>query len=186
MAGIKVERTIHIEQPSILEEAQVRSIGYVSGQADVLQECVSFGGQRWLYFQVNRTDDVRYTPPPAMIRRSEDNGRTWRNIGPREEIVPLHGKWRLWIEEPNYIVRPGTQTVAEMYATRENHADLLPWDPGSPFSVTTLLWTRVSHDGGRTWSEPEQVVMEGPEFNVRHWAPGVWYGRVSVSGSFQN
>jgi len=172
---------MHIERPNILEEAVVRSIGYVSGKANVLQECVSFGGQRRYYFRVNRISDHGYAPSPAMIRRSEDNGRTWQEVGPRQEILPLHGKWRLWVEEPNYILRPGTETVAQMYATRENLTDLLPWDQGSPFAVTTLLWTRISHDAGRTWGEPEQVVMEGPEFNPRHWAPGVWYGRNSAA-----
>ena len=44
--AIKVVRTVHWEQPSMLEEAVVGWLGYVSPDRNILMETLTFGGQR--------------------------------------------------------------------------------------------------------------------------------------------
>jgi hypothetical protein len=52
----------------------------------------------------------------------------------------------------------------------------VPWDRGSPYARTGLLWTHVSTDEGRSWSEPEQLIVQGEDMDQSHWAPGVCFG----------
>ena len=70
MSKITVQRTIHIEQPDRLEEAQVTWIGYVSARENALMEAAGFGGQRWYYFTVRHLSARGHHPRPPAIRRS--------------------------------------------------------------------------------------------------------------------
>ncbi len=177
--AIKVVRTVHWEQPSMLEEAVVGWLGYVSPDRNILMETLTFGGQRGFYFTVRGQSIRDHHPREPLLRRSPDNGRTWENGGTWAAATPIHGRWILNREDPNYIYNPKTGTLLRLYRTTETIDGILPWIKGSPVGRTGLLWTQLSRDGGRTWSEPEQLVCSGPEFDPTHWAPGLWYGQNS-------
>ena len=179
MNAIQVFRQIHIEQPDILEEAQVVWAGYVSPDPNVLLEAVEFGGQRGYYYTVRHLSARDHRPQPPLIRRSEDNGRTWHDFGTWETTRPIHGRWHLECDGPNLVYNPRTSTLLRIQRTHEAIDGMLPWDKGAPARGTGLLWTQLSRDGGRTWSDPEQLICRGDEFDPTHWAPGVWYGRNS-------
>ena len=40
------------------------------------------------------------------------------------------------------------------------------------------LFLRISRDGGKSWGQPNQIILSGPEFDARHWAAEVELGRV--------
>lgn len=177
--AIKVVRTVHLEQPSMLEEAVVGWTGYVSPDKNILMEAITFGGQRGHYFTVHGQTTRDHHPREPLLRRSTDNGRTWENYGTWAAGIPIHGRWKLNCEDPNLIYNPKTGTILRLYRTSETIDGILPWIKGSPVNRTGLLWTQFSRDGGKTWSEPDQLVCQGPEFDPTHWAPDIWYGQNS-------
>lgn len=39
------------------------------------------------------------------------------------------------------------------------------------------VFHRISRDGGQTWEEDLPLVQHGPQYDRKHWARGVWFGR---------
>lgn len=177
MSKIEVYRSMHIEQPTDLEEAHVASVGYVSETENILMQAVSFGGQRNYHFAARGIANSGYTPPPPVIRKSTDNGRTWEVVETWKLTTPIHGRRELFTYSPNWGVNPKTGSLLRMYASNESVRGTLPWDQENPCSITRLIWTQLSHDLGKTWSEPEQLIIRGDEYDHTHWAPETYYGR---------
>ena len=176
MRGIKVRKSVHIEQPSILEEAFVMSVAYVSRKKNVLLETVQFGGQRDFYFRANNLTNPRETAVPSQIRRSEDNGRTWATVEEWQGIIVKEGFQRELRWEPFFLMNPATGTLMRLYLMCEDLVNVLPWEPESPRARTYRTWTQLSRDGGRTWGEPKAIVIGGQGCDEVNWAPGIRYG----------
>jgi hypothetical protein len=177
MNKIKVTRSLHIEQPGILEEAAVVSVGYVAGGRSVLVESVVYGLQREYYFRARDIRETGYKPTGPAIRRSEDNGLTWKPVETWVRYSPLEGKRRLQKNPPQTYLHPRKNSLLRLYFSNEDIEGMLPWDPESPTGKTGRLFTQVSTDAGATWSAPRQLVIGGPEFDETHWGPEIWYGR---------
>ncbi len=172
---IQVKRSVHIQQPSVLIEAQVTSVGYVSNEKPILMEVVDYGGQRDYHFTHQRKINPERMPE-GQIRMSRDNGRTWKVVEAWPQYIPIEGKRRLQRFAPNFVVNPTTGSVLRVYITNEDIEGLLPWAKGAPNETTRRLFSQRSADGGLTWSKPQQVIMRGSEFDERQWAPGIRYG----------
>src|SRR5262249_20606322 len=41
-------------------------------------------------------------------------------------------------------------------------------------------YVQVSTDEGRSWSPPEQVIMQGNDHDAVHWADWIWHGKNSA------
>ncbi len=177
MSKIKVTRSIHIEQPGILEEAAVVSVRYIATDRPVLMESVAYGGQREYYFRARDICDSGYRPAEPVIRRSEDNGRTWKTVETWVQYKPLGGQRRLQKNPPMFHLHPRTSSLLRLYFSNEDIEGILPWDPASPTGKTGRLYTEISTDGGATWSAPRQLVIKGAEFDEIHWGPEIRYGR---------
>lgn len=111
-------------------------------------------------------------------RRSEDNGRTWS------------APQRTWRPEtlPEGTLRRGE--VAHLLDTARERlirfsCRLIYPDPKKytiQVAWKTTIQIEFSGDEGRTFSQPQQLIVEGG--NAREWAPGVWYGKNSAMISF--
>lgn len=98
------------------------------------------------------------TPEKPKRRRSEDNGRTWSDFAALPDVVSHEQGARIfWGEGPRFFDAENGVTVAiwlrqtkqKLYA---NHS-----------------FSRISRDGGRTWSEPKQLRYEdGATFDPAH------------------
>ena len=160
MTGIRVKRTLHVEGASPQEWATVGGVAYVSPNRNVLMQSVTVGQH-------------------GMIRRSEDNGVTWRVVEecPLAEEPQEDGLVRVrWM--PSFYGDSETGMAVRRFITYLNKPGLPPWKYAeSPVRRTIRNYVQVSGDEGRTWSSPEQVIAQGAEYDAVHWAPGVEYGR---------
>jgi hypothetical protein len=177
MKKIEIHRSIHIEQPTILEEATVGSASYISSKENILLESVMYGGQREFHFRSRGITDSGYRQPNSVIRKSTDNGRTWTGVETLNPFLRLEGNRRRLTYPPTFILKPGTSTILRLCPSNEDIEGVLPWDPKSPAPVTGRSWTQLSRDGGQTWSPSAPVVFHGPEFDEVHWAPETWFGK---------
>lgn len=177
MGGIRIRKSIHIEQPDVLVEALVQSLGYASARRNVLMEHVTRGLQRRTWFTTNKITEPHFEPPPGLIRRSEDNGKIWNvteewaSYRPREEKT---GKEEYFLYSPNFFPNPRTDQVVRVYTQVESVRGLFPWDAGNPWFQTGRIYSQYSGDGGFSWSSPKQLVTRGGD--AVHWAPGIAYG----------
>jgi hypothetical protein len=179
MKKIQINRTVHIEQPTILEEAAVGSASYISSQENILVESVMYGGQREFYFRVRGITDSGYRQPNSVLRKSTDNGRTWRVVETLNPFLRLEGNRRRVTWPPMSILKPGTSSILRLNASNEDIEGVVPWDPKSPAPFTGRSWTQLSRDGGESWSPPAPAVFQGSEFDEVHWGPEIWYGKNS-------
>ena len=163
MSNIKIKRTIHVESPGSGEQSEVSGIGYVSNKRNVLEESISIGNQH-------------------LIRRSEDHGKNWRKTEEWKKIVDLEGGLKLERMLPSvYYCDPDNGLAMRVFATGKKNPPILAWEyVKSPWARTLRIYVQISMDEGNTWSEPEQVIMQGDEFNEVHWMPGVFYGKNSA------
>jgi hypothetical protein len=155
---IRVTRSVHYEVPTADREARVTGIGYASLQRNVLLESIQ-------------------CPEGALIRRSEDNGKTWVTAGTWQTTEALAGDRSLIRGMPDFFVDPDNGRLLRLYYEQEHRAGLAPWDAGAPDMLTTRIWTQVSLDEGRTWGPPQPVIQQGPGFDQTHWTEGVWHGK---------
>ena len=120
--------------------------------------------ERW-----SRSDTVDV----AFVRRSSNYGRTWS-----EPIEVRTGEKRtdgMLRRHPRAgYVDPGGRYV-EFWIE-----GVLPSDDPLEGLRNWNIYYRVSHDGGRNFGPPRQVVHAGPEFDARHPLPGVWTGKNCV------
>jgi len=126
-----------------------------------------------------RTPSGLYYDRRIYRRRSEDNGQTWTDEPPLQDLsdadidrgctirsVPMH-----FLDPDNDLLVSLTSVGERAGSDGAFHgaADLL--------SRTRRFSCEVSRDGGLTWEDHGQVIMAGDEFGETHWAPGVWYGK---------
>ena len=160
MSGIKVARSVHVKTPSPSERADVAGIDYVSKDRNVLMESLSVGEQH-------------------VIRRSEDNGRTWKEMEQWGQNTPLGDGLLLEKSLPNtFFCDPDSGVSLRAFSTCHNDPNVLVWNYAeSPYWRTMKIYTQVSRDEGRTWSEPEQLIARGDEYDEVNWLPGVTFGK---------
>lgn len=172
--SITVQRREFIHRANLLSEAVVPSTHYVSGTAPHLLQIVEYGEQRQLYLHNHKQTEDSGPVVPPQIRRSEDNGRTWRVVGPWQAKRPLQGNRYLSCFYPSHLYHSVGGTVVRYYNTTEAMEGMLPWEPGSPELTHGRVVAQWSHDGGQTWGEVQPVIVAGGD--LQHWAPGIVHG----------
>jgi hypothetical protein len=121
----------------------------------------------------------------CSMRRSSDNGRTWRlDAKPFWELTPdaddhLYG----YIEKSldGFLLDQRRDTLVRLSSSKINFGPAY-YGAGSPAYRQNRVFYEVSRDGGRTWSLPRQVIAErssdaqGSGHFWLDWAPGVRWG----------
>lgn len=175
MDEIKVTRTTHIEWPTPAGQAQVGSIAYVSRDRNMLLESV-FMGDADPYTPELRQADKR-NGPQRVIRRSEDNGGTWQIVEDWITEEPLEEGLILQRSTPSFFCDSDNGMVLRAFLTQHHRAGVPGWEPSAPERRTRKLFTQVSRDEGRSWSEARQLIVQGDEYNETHWMQGVYFGK---------
>ena len=175
MNRITIEKSMHLEAEDNLHDVYPRFIAYVSRDENILMDGTRIGGGRNCYYLYKGKADPE--PVTQIIRRSEDNGRTWRKCEDFPTEEPLDETRRHHVDMPAMFLDPEKGSVLRFYPTSEEIVGVLPWDKRSPHMQTRRIFTQVSRDEGTSWTEPEQLVVKGDEFDSTHWARGLWYGK---------
>ena len=159
MDDIKIVRMVHAQASSSSEIAQVRGIAYASRNRNILLQSISFGKRH-------------------VIRRSEDNGRSWKTVEEWTAEEPLGDGLVLERGLPEVFCDPDNGGVMRFFVTARNNPKIVPWDYArSPMTRTRKIFFQTSHDEGQTWSESRQLVMQGDNYDETHWMDGVYYGK---------
>ncbi len=155
---ITVRRTVYMPWPRADQQAAVGVTCYASTEKDIFLQCVSAGDE-------------------AYIRRSENNGQTWERVEDWVGSVPLENGNTLSTSLPAAYLDPHTgrlvRLMLENISAPRVGADV-SWFPAA---ATQKLYLQYSQDEGLTWSEREQLVICGDEFDETHWAPEICYGK---------
>ena len=129
----------------------------------------SSSGLRMMQIYVEMTSSDR---ADAIYRRfSDDNGRTW---GPSEL---LHTYERDGEDVVRYSVGPTFLDPERDALVLFRGRRVLHRDDVLSGLKRFKIYYQVSWDCGRTWTDPVQVVEEGPEYDTDHWMQGAFYGR---------
>ena len=159
MDDIKVVRTVHVQASSRSEIAQVRDIAYSSNDRNVLLQSISIGKR-------------------GVIRRSEDNGKSWEAVEEWTSEEPLGDGLVLERGLPEVFCDPDNGLVIRFFITARNNPNIVPWDYArSPMTRTRKIFFQTSQNEGQTWSEPERLIMQGGDYDETHWMDGVYYGK---------
>jgi len=160
MTEITITREIHEEAPSPDERAEVAGVGYVSRDRNVLMQSIRIGKR-------------------SVIRRSEDNARSWEIVEEWQKHTQLEGDLVLDKNLPNtFFCDPDNGVTLRPVAICHDNPRILAWDYArSPFWRTMRQYIQYSRDEGLTWSEPEQIIAQGDEYDETHWMRDVWYGK---------
>ncbi len=110
----------------------------------------------------------------AFYRRSEDHGRSWSEPSERPTRQTLRGGTLRRHFRPGW-VDPVTGRFLEFWIE-----GVLPNDDPLEGLRQWNLYYRISENGGRSWSGPEQVIHGGSGYSRRHPLPGVYTGKNCV------
>lgn len=187
MENIKVKRSIHIEYKYPPPEKEktpatknfagtfvsVRASAYVSNKKPVLMQCICRDWKQ--YFQ-----------------RSEDNGRTWKRCG---EWDNDDGWYIPAVWDPDYNpssaekVKTTVKAAPTFFLDKDENLLLRIYSQcgtgmDSPFKDTMFemilaykIMYQISRDEGGTWSEPQQMIQQGSEYNDKHWGRDIVCGQ---------
>ncbi len=153
-----------VEAPGPAQVVQVRGVGYVSGERNTLMRSIRIGSRQ-------------------IIQRSEDNGRTWREVEQWPLSTPLANGQSLETSHPTLFCCDADNGMAlRVFYSAIEDPRFLAWDYAhSPYARTGRIYLQVSRDEGRSWSKPEQLIAKLKECDALHWLPGVTYGRNGAS-----
>lgn len=157
--------------PAVRREVFLRSPGKGIAVMAHAVYCRARGGDMERFeTRMSRSD----TADVVFVRRSSDHGKTW---GAAEERSTLEKRpdGTLRRHYRGGWVDPGTGRYIE-FRTQ----GILPTDNPLEGMSNWNIYYRVSEDGGRSWTELEQVIHEGPEYDARHPLPGVYTGKTCV------
>lgn len=165
-----VERELYIAAPDgIAVYAQNPSYTSVEGQA--LIEAIKHEA---MHIDPDRRE--RFYHPRIFRRRSEDGGRTWV-VEPdltRESPSHLDGQQR---HVPMHILDPNRNVLICLHATYEVDTREGMFERGNRMQRTYRTYYELSHDGGRSWSDPKQVIDSRDAYDAVRWGPGLSYGQ---------
>ncbi|HCU37792.1 MAG TPA: hypothetical protein DGT21_20850 [Armatimonadetes bacterium] len=165
-SGIQVARSMHVPRTDG-HTSQVAGVGYVSVGSNTLLESLRTAGG-------------------GVVRRSEDNGRTWREVERWDGGGAIGEDLVFNRDLPELFLDSDSGTVLRVFNTSHVRPSVIPWDYAvSPGPRTQRFCTQLSHDEGRTWTPPAPFVQSGNEYDDRHWMHGVWFGKngAAIEGS---
>ncbi len=152
-----VNRSMYIASPRIDESATVGTVSYLAPDSDAMVEFLRLPGD-------------------TFFRRSEDNGETWERWGEWDASGKLpdgtatsRGMIGIYMDPATgWLIRGCLEGVVHETPDAKVH-----WFPAA---TTRKIFFQYSRDRGETWTELEQLVITGDEFDETHWAPDVTYG----------
>ena len=164
--SISVERKLHIASPT--NAAVYASLVYARSTGVEIVEVVR---QEACYFQ----DEVMHPYTERIYRRrSMDNGRTWEDDAELYRGEPGgQDKWKMHLLST--ILDEQNDLLIQMYFTHRVDPNEPPYARGSSNQRTQRTYYQLSRDGGRSWTDPEQVIDCRSEYDETNWAPGVTY-----------
>lgn len=120
-----------------------------------------------------QTPNGQATYVSNTIIRSHDNGETWIRAGAfgGQEVKPdgIHLTF-----PPSFFLDPATNVLVRYFPTR-HITDGDYW--GQSARVNMKEYYQMSRDGGLAWNEARQLIQDGPQYDEKHWADGVEYGK---------
>lgn len=128
------------------------------------------------------TASKRYYDRRLYRRRSEDNGRTWKIEQPLlDEVSEAQvDAGRVVMAVPMHYLDPDNGLLLSLTDTCEETPNDVGFDAAADLTTRTHRFLcEVSRDGGRSWEDHGSMVLAG--YDETHWAPGVWYGKNSMS-----
>ncbi len=159
---IAVKRSVYIEWPHSEGQASVGGVCYASLERESFFQCVYLSGD-------------------AFMRRSDDNGQTWERCDEWAVLSEELGGNRVRSRTlPDFYLDPATGWLLAVWMEEEEVGGMLGWDLGSTARFTRRWYCQCSTDEGRTWTQPEQLVVSGDDFDAVHWAPEIWHGENSA------
>ncbi len=158
MKKIGITRSVH-EKALAGSYAQVSDVAYVSRERDVLLQSITVGGK-------------------GLVRRSEDNGRTWREVDQWDGGHPIDDVREYQRGLPMCWLDPDTGYLARTWYENEMRTDVVAWHPDNIGYQTRRMFYQVSDDEGQTWSEARQLIVKGGD--AEKWGPGIVHGINSV------
>ena len=160
MPKLAVEKKVHI-QATGEKGVSVSSILYTDPAAVKLLESVAAGDRR-------------------IIRRSEDNGRTWRVVDdqPMTSRSSQSGQTTLRTA-PEYFYDDRKNRLLALFVQSQRNPSVVEWEDNLALT-TRRLYYQISSDGGETWSDALPIIQRGEGFDEKRWLPGVEYGMNSA------
>ncbi len=154
---IEARRTTHIPWHRVDQDVGVGAVSYVSNDREAMMQSVRLPGE-------------------AFLRRSEDNGETWERFGEWPTSGRLADGTRISRSLPGIYLDPVTGWLFRAClegVVHESADGMVHWFPAA---TTYKIFLQYSLNEGQSWSEPEQLIIAGGEFDEMHWAPQVTYG----------
>lgn len=147
---------MHIEAPSPTRHVMVTDVAYASKDRNILLDNNSWG----------------------RIRRSEDHGGSWEIVGDWQTEEPLEGDLVLERSMPMVFCDAVNGLMLRLVTTHQHRHGTIAWDHAVALEPRTVrMFIQVSKDEGWTWSQQEQIIQFGDEYDEVHWLDGVYYGK---------
>ncbi len=104
---------------------------------------------------------------------SNDNGKTWTPQGEKFKNGSfiagkvMHGDWQFFMDSSkNALIAVYNQSKIQ-HASKDNSV----WEHRE-----NRFFYEISHDGGKSWTAPRQIIHPGNQYNKDHWMPNITAG----------
>ena len=178
MGTIDVSREPFIEAEE--GTAPHASVTYARAQGSEM-----FASVRDAAMHVKPKGDRHYYARRLYTRRSLYDGRTWVEEDELERCGPKQLEATQTMHM-GLLLDPYHDLLIDLYMTHEVDLGEGMFAIGNTQQRTQRSWYRLSRDGGRSWSEAQQIIDAGDGYDADHWAPGVTFGTQGARPSGQS